>query len=76
MFLNVSMSMRSFWWIQLYLNLFQDLLSIIYFIWYTAKFTMNEHVYLLTSQRAKNYEAPNVFLNLLLGARTIVYQKT
>ena len=37
MFLNVSMSIRSFWWMQLCLNLFQHLSSI-YFIWCTARY--------------------------------------
>ena len=37
MFLNVSMSIRSFWWMQLCLNLFQHL-SLIYFIWCTARY--------------------------------------
>ena len=41
-FLNVSMSMRSIWWIQLYLNFFQHYLSIIYFIWYTARYMMRQ----------------------------------
>ena len=42
MFLIVSMSMRSFWWIQLYLNLFQYLSSIIYFIWYVASYMIRQ----------------------------------
>ena len=37
MFLNVSMSIRSFWWMQVCLNLFQHLSSI-YFIWCTARY--------------------------------------
>ena len=65
MFLNVSMSMRSFWWIQLYLNLSFHNAS-----FGTRRVTQwGEHVYFLTSQGAQNYEAHNVLLNLLLGAR-------
>ena len=40
MLLNVSMSMRLFWWIELYLNLLQLFLSIIYLIWYIVRYTM------------------------------------
>ena len=36
---------------------------------------MRRNVYLLTSQGAQNYEAQKALLNLLLGARTFMYQK-
>ena len=75
MFLNVSMSMRSFWWIQLHINLFQHLSFHNIFHLVHGKLHDEANVYLLTSHGAQNYEAHNVLLNLLLGARTFVYQK-
>ena len=39
MFLKISMSLRLFWQIQLYLNFFQHYLSIVYFIWYMVNWT-------------------------------------
>ena len=36
----------------------------------------SKHFYFVTSQRAQNYEAHKVLLNLLLGARTFVLQKS
>ena len=40
MFLNVSMSMRSFWWNSCIWICFSIYTSIIYFIWYTARYMM------------------------------------
>ena len=62
------MSMRSFYWIELYLNLLQ---SISFGTWRGTQW--GEHVYFLTSQGAQNYEAHNVLQKLLLGARIFVY---
>ena len=39
MFFNVSMSMRSFWWTQLYLNLFQHLHNLFHLMRYTMRQT-------------------------------------
>ena len=77
MFLNVSMSMRLFWWIQLYLDLFQHLSfhNLFHFVHGDVHDEANM-VYLLTPQGAQSYEVHNVLLNLLLGAQTFLYQKT
>lgn len=42
MLLNVFMPMRSFWWVQLYLNLFKHLAFHNQFIWYTTRYTMRQ----------------------------------
>ena len=35
-----------------------------------------KYMYILLSQEAQDFEVHNILLNLLLGARTFVYQKT
>ena len=58
---------------KIYFNIF---LSIIYLILVQWGTRWSKHFYFVTSQRAQNYEAHNVLLNLLLRAQTFVHQKS
>ena len=75
MFLNVSMSMRSFWWIQLYLHFFQHLSFHNLFHLVHGEVHYEANMYLQTSQGAQNYDTYSILLNLPLGGQTFMYQK-
>ena len=56
-------------------NCFNMYLSKIYFIWYTARYTMGQTCVTLNITRDTISEEYNILLNLLLEAQTFMYQK-
>ena len=59
-------------WVELYLKLFQHFSFHNLFDLVHSEARWGKHFYFVTSQGAQNYEALNVLLNLLWGARTFV----
>ena len=60
-------------WVELYLKLFQHFSFHNPFDLVHSEARLGKHSYFVTSQGAQNYEALDVLLNLLWGARTFVH---